>query len=128
LDSILTRFPRLKERYSQAAGTLSGGEQQMMVIGAQLMAKAEAVVAGRTQPRDRAQMVQDIARSSLPINRTKGVSVLLVEQELTRWRSAFRIVPTPWRPETLSSKGTPKTYCMMTGSRLPTLAVRFDLT
>ena len=33
LDSILTRFPRLKERYSQAAGTLSGGEQQMMVIG-----------------------------------------------------------------------------------------------
>ncbi|MFK7877134.1 MAG: ABC transporter ATP-binding protein, partial [Paracoccaceae bacterium] len=31
LDSILTRFPRLKERYSQAAGTLSGGEQQMMV-------------------------------------------------------------------------------------------------
>lgn len=32
LDSILTRFPRLKERYSQAAGTLSGGEQQMLSL------------------------------------------------------------------------------------------------
>ncbi|HEY7645774.1 MAG TPA: ATP-binding cassette domain-containing protein, partial [Hyphomicrobiales bacterium] len=38
LDGVLARFPRLKERYSQLAGTLSGGEQQMMVIGRALMA------------------------------------------------------------------------------------------
>ena len=36
---VLARFPRLKERYSQAAGTMSGGEQQMLVIGRALMAK-----------------------------------------------------------------------------------------
>ena len=39
LDGILERFPRLRERYGQAAGTLSGGEQQMMVIGRALMAR-----------------------------------------------------------------------------------------
>ena len=39
LDSVLERFPRLRERFSQQAGTLSGGEQQMMVIGRALMAK-----------------------------------------------------------------------------------------
>jgi len=33
LESVLERFPRLRERFSQQAGTLSGGEQQMMVIG-----------------------------------------------------------------------------------------------
>jgi len=39
LDSVLSRFPRLRERFKQQAGTLSGGEQQMMVIGRALMAK-----------------------------------------------------------------------------------------
>ena len=39
LEMVLGRFPRLKERYSQAAGTMSGGEQQMLVIGRALMAK-----------------------------------------------------------------------------------------
>jgi branched-chain amino acid transport system ATP-binding protein len=40
LEMVLTRFPRLKERYSQPAGTMSGGEQQMLVIGRALMARA----------------------------------------------------------------------------------------
>ena len=80
LDSILTRFPRLKERYSQAAGTLSGGEQQMMVIGRALMAKPKLLLLDEPSLGIAPKLVQVIARSIVAINRDEGVSVLLVEQ------------------------------------------------
>ncbi len=80
LDSILARFPRLKERYSQAAGTLSGGEQQMMVIGRGLMAKPKLLLLDEPSLGIAPKLVQDIARSIVAINRDEGVSVLLVEQ------------------------------------------------
>ena len=80
LGTILSRFPRLKERYSQAAGTLSGGEQQMMVIGRALMAKPKLLLLDEPSLGIAPKLVQDIARSILAINRDEGVSVLLVEQ------------------------------------------------
>lgn len=80
LDSILERFPRLKERYSQAAGTLSGGEQQMMVIGRALMAAPKLLLLDEPSLGIAPKLVQDIARSIVAINRDEGVSVLLVEQ------------------------------------------------
>ena len=80
LESVLERFPRLKERYRQVAGTLSGGEQQMLVIGRALMARPQLLLLDEPSLGIAPKLVQDIARSIIRINREDGVSVLLVEQ------------------------------------------------
>ena len=80
LESVLTRFPRLKERFTQQASTLSGGEQQMMVIGRALMAKPKLLLLDEPSLGIAPKLVQDIARAIVAISRDEGVSVLLVEQ------------------------------------------------
>jgi branched-chain amino acid transport system ATP-binding protein len=80
LDMVLGRFPRLKERYSQAAGTMSGGEQQMLVIGRTLMAKPRLLLLDEPSLGIGPKVVQDIARSIVSISRDESVSVQLVEQ------------------------------------------------
>jgi branched-chain amino acid transport system ATP-binding protein len=88
LDMIMGRFPRLRERYSQAAGTMSGGEQQMLVIGRALMSKPTLLLLDEPSLGIAPKLVQDIARSIVAINRDEKVSVLLVEQNS---RMALRI-------------------------------------
>lgn len=88
LDSVLDRFPRLKERLTQAAGTMSGGEQQMLVIGRALMADPKLLLLDEPSLGVAPKIVQDIARSIVAINRDEKVSVLLVEQNS---RMALRI-------------------------------------
>ncbi len=78
-DRVHALFPRLLERLSQPAGTLSGGEQQMLAIGRALMARPQLLLLDEPSLGLAPQMVELIFETIVQINR-EGVSVLLVEQ------------------------------------------------
>jgi len=79
LDRVLTLFPRLKERLHQSAGTLSGGEQQMLAIGRALMARPRLLMLDEPSLGLAPFLVQQIFQIIRDIN-GQGVTILLVEQ------------------------------------------------
>jgi branched-chain amino acid transport system ATP-binding protein len=79
LDHVLELFPRLRERYKQQAGTLSGGEQQMLAIGRGLMGKPRLLLLDEPSMGLAPLIVAQIFDIIHQVNR-EGVTVLLVEQ------------------------------------------------
>jgi branched-chain amino acid transport system ATP-binding protein len=79
-DYVFGIFPRLQERLKQAAGTLSGGEQQMLAIGRALMASPKLLMLDEPSLGLAPRLISTIFEKIVEINRTQGTAVLLVEQ------------------------------------------------
>ena len=81
LDDVYAMFPRLAERREQVAGTLSGGEQQMLAIGRCLMGQPELIMFDEPSLGLAPLVVQEVLHTIRALN-ARGITVLLVEQNV----------------------------------------------
>jgi branched-chain amino acid transport system ATP-binding protein len=81
LEEVLAMFPRLRERATQSAGTLSGGEQQMLAIGRCLMGAPELIMFDEPSLGLAPVVVQEVLRTIRLLNE-RGMTILLVEQNV----------------------------------------------
>jgi len=79
IEHVFTLFPRLKERRRQTAGTMSGGEQQMLAMGRALMSKPRLLLLDEPSMGLAPLMVQKVFETVLQVSR-EGVTILLIEQ------------------------------------------------
>lgn len=80
MDHVFNIFPRLQERVKQVAGTLSGGEQQMLSIGRALMSKPKFLMLDEPSLGIAPLLVKTIFQKIVEINRQQNITILLVEQ------------------------------------------------
>jgi len=86
-DRVLEYFPILRERWSQRAGTMSGGQQQQLAIGRVLIAAPSLILLDEPSEGIQPNIVQDIARIMVELNRATGVTIVLVEQNIDMIRA-----------------------------------------
>lgn len=79
-SQVISIFPRLKERINQLAGTLSGGEQQMLAIGRALMSNPDLLLLDEPSMGLSPKITKEIFMLIKDINASKGISIILVEQ------------------------------------------------
>ena len=79
-DYVFSIFPRLNERLKQTAGTLSGGEQQMLAIGRALMGSPKFLMLDEPSLGIAPRLISTIFEKIVEINRSHGITILLVEQ------------------------------------------------
>jgi branched-chain amino acid transport system ATP-binding protein len=80
LEHVFSMFPRLKERLAQPAGTLSGGEQQMLAIGRALMSRPRFLMLDEPSLGIAPLLVKEIFARLVELNRERSLPILLVEQ------------------------------------------------
>jgi len=83
-EAVYAAFPRLRERAGQVAGTLSGGEQQMLAIGRALMGRPQFLVLDEPSLGLAPLLVAAIFAKIVELNRERGLTILLVEQNANR--------------------------------------------
>lgn len=84
MEMVYEHFPILKERENQLAGTLSGGQQQMLAIGRGLMAKPELLILDEPSLGLAPKIVNEIYQHILQINKEQNITIMLVEQNIKK--------------------------------------------
>lgn len=117
LDKVYDLFPRLQERRNQAAGTMSGGEQQMLAIGRALMSRPKVVLCDEISL-GLAPLVIKMIYERLELIKNEGVTLIIVEQDITRSISVANWVSVMLEgkvvlegdPDTMSSEEVKEAY------------------
>ncbi|MBB4003429.1 MAG: ABC transporter ATP-binding protein [Aurantimonas endophytica] len=87
VEQIFGYFPILAERRGQAAGTMSGGQQQQLAIGRVLMGSPSLILLDEPSEGIQPNIVQDIARIMVGLNQSSGITIVCVEQNIDMIRA-----------------------------------------